>query len=208
MIRERAEDLHPRAPQLLPLPLYAGLPSDEQLAVFDPAPENHRKVVVSTNIAEASVTIEKIVFVIDCGFVKLRTFDPRTGIETLSNVPVSRASATQRAGRAGRTRAGKCFRLYTQRAFNDVMTEMGIPEIQRSNLAPVLLQLKALGIDNVVRFDFITPPPSELMVRALELLFSLGALDDYARLTKPLGLRMAEVPVDPMTAKIVGPRHL
>lgn len=202
-IRERAEDLHPRAPQLLPLPLYAGLPSDEQLAVFDPAPENHRKVVVSTNIAEASVTIEGIVFVIDCGFVKLRTFDPRTGIETLSGAPVSRASATQRAGRAGRTRAGKCFRLYAQRAFNDVMAEMGIPEIQRSNLAPVLLQLKALGIDNVVRFDFITPPPSELMVRALELLFSLGALDDYARLTKPLGLRMAEVPVDPMTAKIL-----
>ncbi|KAG0633351.1 P-loop containing nucleoside triphosphate hydrolase protein [Tuber brumale] len=203
MIRERAEDLHPRAPQLLPLPLYAGLPSDEQLAVFDPAPENHRKVIVSTNIAEASVTIENIVFVIDCGFVKLRTFDPRTGIEALSAAPVSRASATQRAGRAGRTKAGKCFRLYTQRAFNDIMAEMGIPEIQRSNLAPVLLQLKALGIDNVVRFDFITPPPSELMVRALELLFSLGALDDYARLTKPLGLRMAEMPVDPMTAKIL-----
>ncbi|RPB05101.1 P-loop containing nucleoside triphosphate hydrolase protein [Choiromyces venosus 120613-1] len=174
-----------------------------QLAVFDPAPENYRKVIVSTNIAEASVTIENIVFVIDCGFVKLRAFDPRTGIETLTAVPVSKASATQRAGRAGRTRAGKCFRLYTQRAFNDVMAEMGIPEIQRSNLAPVLLQLKALGIDNVVRFDFITPPPSELMVRALELLFSLGALDDYARLTKPLGLRMAEMPVDPMTAKIL-----
>ncbi|CAZ81000.1 unnamed protein product [Tuber melanosporum] len=174
-----------------------------QLAVFDPAPENHRKVIVSTNIAEASVTIENIVFVIDCGFVKLRTFDPRTGIEALSAVPVSRASATQRAGRAGRTKAGKCFRLYTQRAFNDIMAEMGIPEIQRSNLAPVLLQLKALGIDNVVRFDFITPPPSELMVRALELLFSLGALDDYARLTKPLGLRMAEMPVDPMIAKIL-----
>ncbi|PWW79001.1 P-loop containing nucleoside triphosphate hydrolase protein [Tuber magnatum] len=152
----------------------------KQLAVFDPAPENYRKVIVSTNIAEASVTIENIVFVIDCGFVKLRTFDPRTGIEALSAVPVSRASATQRAGRAGRTRTGKCFRLYTQKAFNDVMTEAGIPEIQRSNLAPVLLQLKALGIDNVVRFDFVTPPPSELMARALELLF-----------------------MDPMTAKIL-----
>lgn len=149
------------------------------------------------------MTIDKIVFVIDCGFVKLRAFDPRTGIETLTAVPVSKASATQRAGRAGRTRAGKCFRLYTEQAYRDVMPEMGVPEIQRSNLAPVLLQLKALGIDNVVRFDFITPPPSELMVRALELLYSLGALDDYARLTKPLGLRMAEMPVDPMTAKIV-----
>lgn len=202
-IRERSQDLHPRAPQLLPLPLYAGLPHDQQLAVFDPAPENHRKVIVSTNIAEASVTIEKIVFVIDSGFVKLRAFNPRTGIESLTAAPISKASATQRAGRAGRTRAGKCFRLYTEAAFKDEMVEMAIPEIQRSNLAPVILQLKALGIDNIVRFDFITPPPSELMVRGLELLYSLGALDEYARLTKPLGTRMAEMPLEPMTAKIV-----
>lgn len=204
-IRERSQDLHPRAPQLLPLPLYAGLPHDQQLAVFDPAPENHRKVIVCTNIAEASITIENIVFVIDSGFVKLRAFNPHTGIDSLTSVPISRASATQRAGRAGRTRAGKCFRLYTEMAFKEDMIEMVIPEVQRSNLAPVILQLKALGIDNVVRFDFITPPPSELMVRGLELLYSLGALDEYARLTKPLGTRMAEMPLDPMTAKIVSP---
>ncbi|KAH8155842.1 uncharacterized protein LAJ45_00854 [Morchella importuna] len=202
-IRSRSQDLHPRAPQILPLPLYAGLPQDAQLAVFEPAPENHRKVIVSTNIAEASVTIEKICFVIDCGFVKLRAFNPHTGIESLTVVPISKASATQRAGRAGRTRAGKCFRLYTESAFQEEMADMGVPEIQRSNLAPIILQLKALGIDNVARFAFITPPPSELMVRGLELLYSLGALDEYARLTKPLGLRMAEMPLEPMTAKIL-----
>lgn len=204
-IRERSQDLHHRAPQLLPLPLYAGLPHDQQLAVFDPPPENHRKVIVCTNIAEASITIENVVFVIDSGFVKLRAFNPHTGIDSLTSVPISKASATQRAGRAGRTRAGKCFRLYTEAAFGEDMVETVIPEIQRSNLAPVILQLKALGIDNVVRFDFITPPPSELMVRGLELLYSLGALDEYARLTKPLGARMAEMPLDPMTAKIVSP---
>ncbi|KAL7275973.1 hypothetical protein RUND412_001042 [Rhizina undulata] len=202
-IRSRSANLHPRAPKLLPLPMYAGLPTDQQLLVFDPAPENHRKVIISTNIAEASVTISDISFVIDCGFVKIRAFNPFTGIESLTVVPVSKASATQRAGRAGRTKPGKCFRLYTESAYNGVLKDTSVPEIQRSNLAPVVLQLKALGIDNIVRFDFLTSPPSELLVRALELLFALGALDDYARLTKPLGTRMAEMPLDPMTAKIL-----
>jgi ATP-dependent RNA helicase DDX35 len=168
--------------------------------VFEPAPENTRKVIVSTNIAEASVTIDGILYVIDCGFVKLRAFNPATGIETLTAVPLSKASATQRAGRAGRTRPGKCFRLYTEVTYKD-LPDASVPEIQRSNLAPVVLQLKALGIDNVARFDFLTPPPAELMIRALELLYSLGALDDYAKLTKPVGMRMAELAVEPMMAK-------
>ena len=158
---------------------------------------------MSTNIAESSVTIDGIVFVIDSGFVKLRAYNPYTGIETLTAVPVSKAAATQRAGRAGRTRPGKCFRLWTEKANKDSLADASVPEIQRSNLAPTILQLKALGIDNVARFDFVTPPPSELMVRALELLYSLGALDEYARLTKPLGTRMAELPVDPMLSRIL-----
>jgi ATP-dependent RNA helicase DDX35 len=200
-IAERSADLPSRAPQLLPLPLYAGLSSSEQLAVFDPAPEKHRKVIISTNIAEASVTIDGIAFVIDSGFVKLRAYNPHTGIETLNAVPISKAAATQRAGRAGRTRPGKCFRLYTEKVFSEVLEEASVAEVQRSNLAPVILQLKALGIDNVARFDFVTPPPAELIVRALELLYSLGALDEYARLTRPLGIRMAELPLDPMLSR-------
>ncbi|KAF8544033.1 pre-mRNA splicing factor [Trichophaea hybrida] len=201
-IAERSSELHPRAPQLLPLPLYAGLPSDAQLAVFDPAPENHRKVIASTNIAEASITIDGVGFVIDSGFVKLRAYNPFTGIETLTAVPISKAAATQRAGRAGRTKPGKCFRLYTESIFA-TLDDASIPEIQRSNLAPIILQLKALGIDNVARFSFPTAPPSELMIRALELLYSLGALDEYARLTSPLGTRIAELPVDPMLSRIL-----
>ena len=202
MITERAASLHPRAPPVLPLPLYAGLSSEQQLYVFEPAPENTRKVIVSTNIAEASVTIDGIVYVIDCGFVKLRAFNPKTNIETLTATPISKASATQRAGRAGRTKPGKCYRLYTESAYQS-LPEATVPEIQRSNLAPAILQLKALGIDNVVRFDFLTPPPAELIIRAMELLYSLGAVDDYAKLSRPLGVRMAELSVEPMMAKVL-----
>lgn len=199
-IADRAVNLNPKAPSIQALPLYAGLPTDQQMYVFEPTPENTRKVIVATNIAEASVTIDGIVYVIDCGFVKLRAYNPNTGIETLTATPVSKASATQRAGRAGRTKPGKCYRLYTEQAY-ETLPVATVPEIQRSNLAPVILQLKSLGIDNIARFDYLTPPPAELVIRALELLYSLGALDDYAKLTKPLGTRMAELAVEPMMAK-------
>lgn len=199
-VEEHSNQLPPGSQSIKPLPLYAGLSTDQQMYVFDKAPENFRKVIFSTNIAEASVTIDGIVYVVDCGFVKLRAYNPKTGIESLTATPVSKASAAQRAGRAGRTKPGKCFRLYTEEAYES-LPEANIPEIQRSNLAPFILQLKALGIDNVLRFDFITPPPAELMIRGLELLYSLGALDDYAKLTRPLGLRMAELALEPMMAK-------
>lgn len=202
MVADRSASLHPRATSILTLPLYAGLSSEQQLYVFEPAPENTRKVIVSTNIAEASVTIDGIVYVIDCGFVKLRAFNPKTGIETLTATAISKASATQRAGRAGRTKPGKCFRLYTEATYRG-LSEATVPEIQRSNLAPIILQLKALGIDNVLRFDYITAPPAELIVHALELLYSLGAVDDYAKLTRPLGVRMAELSVEPKMAKVI-----
>lgn len=202
LILDRIQNLPSDAARLQPLPLYAGLPTDQQMYVFEPAAEHTRKVILSTNIAEASVTIDGIVYVVDCGFVKLRAYNPLSGVETLTAVPVSKASAMQRAGRAGRTKPGKCFRLYTEDAYES-LDEATSPEIQRSNLAPMILQLKALGIDNIVRFDYISPPPAELVVRGLELLYSLGALDDYAKLTRPLGLRMAELSVEPMMAKVL-----
>ncbi|KAG1521224.1 hypothetical protein G6F52_006935 [Rhizopus delemar] len=201
-IYDRGKTLPKNSLSIMPLPLYAGLTVEEQLQVFDPTPKYSRKVIVSTNIAEASVTLEGIVYVIDVGFVKIRAHNPKTGMEALVVTPVSKASALQRAGRAGRVRPGKTFRLYTEETYNS-LRDTSIPEIQRSNLAPVILQLKALGIDNVLRFDFITPPPAELMTRALELLYSLKALDDVGRLTIPLGMQLAEFPVDPMLAKIL-----
>ncbi|KAL4727311.1 hypothetical protein ACLX1H_006218 [Fusarium chlamydosporum] len=199
-VSERIMDLSSKYGPLMPLPLYAGLSTEQQMYVFDKPPEGTRKVVFSTNIAEASVTIDGIVYVVDSGFVKLRAYDPRTGIESLTATPVSKAAASQRAGRAGRTKPGKCFRLYTEQSYQS-LPDANIPELQRSNLAPVILQLKALGIDNIVRFDFLSPPPSELMAKALELLYALGALDEYAKLTRPMGSRMAELAVEPMMAK-------
>ncbi|KAK8129587.1 P-loop containing nucleoside triphosphate hydrolase protein [Apiospora kogelbergensis] len=200
MISERAADLRPGSQSILALPLYAGLSTEQQMYVFEEAPKDTRKIIVSTNIAEASVTIDGIVYVIDPGFVKLKAFDPTTGIESLTATPVSKAAASQRAGRAGRTKPGKCFRLYTEDDYR-ALPDMNVPEIQRTNLAPFILQLKALGIDNVVRFNYLTPPPAELLSKATELLYSLGALDEYAKLTKPLGMRMAELAVEPMMAK-------
>lgn len=199
-VSERAADLNGQHDSLQPLPMYAGLSTEQQMYVFDKAPGRTRKVVFSTNIAEASITIEGIVYVVDCGFVKQRAYNPKTGIETLTATPVSKASSSQRAGRAGRTKPGKCFRLYTEDSFQQ-LPEANIPEIQRSDLTPVILQLKALGIDNVARFDFFSAPPSDLMAKALELLYALGALDEYAKLTRPLGFRMAELAVEPMMAK-------
>jgi ATP-dependent RNA helicase DDX35 len=124
-------------------------------------------------------------------------------MDALSVLPESQASANQRAGRAGRTAPGKCLRLFPEAAF-DALPLTTPPELARSDISTQVLQLKALGIDNLARFAYLPPaPPSEMLVRALEFLASLGALDDWGRLTKPLGERMAELPVDPMLAKVV-----
>ncbi|KAG8513345.1 putative ATP-dependent RNA helicase DHX35 [Galemys pyrenaicus] len=184
------------------LPMYAGLPSFEQMKVFERVSRSVRKVIVATNVAETSITISGIVFVIDCGFMKLRAYNPRTAIECLVVVPVSQASANQRAGRGGRNRSGKCYRLYTEEAF-DKLPQSTVPELQRSNLAPVILQLKALGVDSVLRVHFMSPPPAQSMVQALELLYALGGLDKDCRLTEPLGRRIAEFPLNPMFAKML-----
>lgn len=166
--------------RLMPVPLYAGLPGNHQLQVFEAPPRGYRKVVVSTNIAETSVTIEGIVYVIDSMFAKQKLFNPLTGLEGLLTAPISKASAVQRAGRAGRVRPGHCFRLCTEKEY-EALQEATVPEMQRCDLAPVVLQLKALGVDNVMRFEWLAPPPAEAMIRALELLHALAALDDDAR---------------------------
>lgn len=182
------------------LPLYGSLPYHEQMRVFERTPKNHRKVVVSTNVAEASVTIPNIVYVVDSGFVKLRAINPTTGFESLMVVETSRASAMQRAGRAGRVRAGYVFRLYTEESFSR-LPKKSIPEMQRCHLSYPLLQLKALGIRNLLRFPFLSPPSSKNMIQGLEILFALGALTEKGDLTSDIGLKMAEFPLPPMFSK-------
>lgn len=165
--------------------LYGTLPPAQQQRIFEPAPPPRRpggppgrKVVVSTNIAETSLTIDGIVYVVDPGFSKQKVYNPRIRVESLLVSPISKASAQQRAGRAGRTRPGKCFRLYTEGAFQKELIEQTYPEILRSNLASTVLELKKLGIDDLVHFDFMDPPAPETMMRALEELNYLACLDD------------------------------
>ena len=189
------------------VPLYASLPPQQQQKIFDEAPPPRngiagRKIVVSTNIAETSLTIDGIVYVLDPGFSKQKVYNPRIRVESLLVSPISRASAHQRAGRAGRTRPGKCFRLYTEASFKKDLQEQTYPEILRSNLGSVVLQLKKLGIDDLVHFDFMDPPAPETLMRALELLNYLGALDDDGNLTQ-VGTVMSEFPLDPQLAKMV-----
>ncbi|KAA6378022.1 MAG: putative Pre-mRNA-splicing factor ATP-dependent RNA helicase DHX16, partial [Streblomastix strix] len=188
--------------EMMICPIYSALPSELQAKIFQPTPEGARKVVVATNIAETSVTIDGIKYVIDCGYHKVKKYQARQGFEALVVEPVSRASALQRKGRAGRTQTGKCYRLYTEHSYNNDLIEENIPEIQRADLSHIILLLKSLGIDNLVKFDFVDPPQIESMMRAVEQLFALGALNSRGELTK-LGRRMAEFPVDPQLAKSI-----
>ena len=183
---------------LLVLPLYSGLPADAQLRAFERPPQGVRKVVVATNIAETSVTIDGVVYVVDCGFTKLRAANP-SGEEALVVVPASQASARQRAGRAGRVRSGSYYSLMTLDSFRNLEAQTP-PEMQRCSLASVVLQLKALGVSNVLRFDFLSPPPPDALANALETLYALGAIDGSGALTTPHGERMALLPLDPHPA--------
>ncbi|XP_034963144.2 pre-mRNA-splicing factor ATP-dependent RNA helicase DHX16 isoform X2 [Zootoca vivipara] len=202
MLQDRCRRLGSKIAELLVLPIYANLPSDMQAKIFEPTPPGARKVVVATNIAETSLTIDGIIYVIDPGFCKQKSYNARTGMESLIVTPCSRASANQRAGRAGRVAAGKCFRLYTAWAYKNEMEETTVPEIQRTNLGNVVLLLKSLGINDLIHFDFMDPPPHETLVLALEQLYALGALNHLGELTK-LGRKMAELPVDPMLSKMI-----
>ncbi|KAK0626926.1 pre-mRNA splicing factor ATP-dependent RNA helicase PRP43 [Immersiella caudata] len=187
-------------------PLYGTLPPAQQQRIFDKAPgplrqggRPGRKCVVATNIAETSLTIDGIVYVVDPGFSKQKIYNPRSRVESLLVSPISKASAQQRAGRAGRTRPGKCFRLYTEKAFKKELIEQTYPEILRSNLANTVLELKKLGVEDLVHFDLMDPPAPETMMRALEELNYLACLDDDGELTK-LGSLASEFPLDPALA--------
>ncbi|KAK3052006.1 DEAH-box ATP-dependent RNA helicase prp43 [Extremus antarcticus] len=187
-------------------PLYGSLPPAQQQRIFDPAPppfreggKPGRKCIISTNIAETSLTIDGIVYVVDPGFSKQKVYNPRIRVESLLVSPISKASAQQRAGRAGRTRPGKCFRLYTEEAFKNELIEQSYPEILRSNLASTVLELKKLGVDDLVHFDLMDPPAPETLMRALEELNYLACLDDEGELTH-MGTLASSFPLDPALA--------
>ncbi|GAM27916.1 hypothetical protein SAMD00019534_110920, partial [Acytostelium subglobosum LB1] len=202
ILMQRTRGLGSKIKELIITRIYSTLPTDLQAKIFEPTPPNARKVVLATNIAETSLTIDGIIYVIDPGFCKQKNYNPRTGMESLVVTPVSKASANQRKGRAGRVAPGKCFRLFTAWAFENELDENTIPEIQRTNLGNVVLMLKSMGINDLIHFDFMDPPPAETLIKALEQLYALGALNDRGQLTK-LGRRMAEFPLDPQLSKMV-----
>ena len=201
-LQETARKLGSTIPEMIICPIYANLPTELQAKIFEPTPPGARKVVLATNIAETSLTIDGIVYVIDPGLVKENVYNSRTGMESLVVTPCSRASANQRSGRAGRVGPGKCFRLYTKWAFYNELEANTTPEIQRTNLNSVVLLLKSLGINNLIEFDFMDPPPAETLIGAIEQLYALGAINSQGELTK-VGRQMAEFPTDPMLAKAI-----
>ncbi len=201
-LQERLDHLGDDIPPLMILPIYSTLPSDLQAKIFDKAPDGTRKCIVSTNIAETSLTVDGIIYVIDTGYVKMKVYNSKVGMDALTVYPCSQAGANQRAGRAGRTGPGTCWRLFTESAFAHEMLQTTVPEIQRTNLANVVLLLKSLNVQDVGDFDFMDPPPAENIAAASYQLWILGALDDNGGLTQ-LGRRMAEFPLDPSLAKML-----
>ncbi|KAJ2165754.1 ATP-dependent RNA helicase [Coemansia sp. RSA 353] len=200
LLLESAAQLPRGVPRLLPCPIFAALPQAQQARVFEPAPEFTRKVVLATNIAETSLTIPGIRHVVDSGVHKVRGFDPRVG-ESLLVEPISKSSARQRTGRAGREAAGFSYRLYTEADFAQ-LPEDSVPEIKRCQLSMVVLQLKASGVDNVMKFDFMDRPSKRSLKHALLELYALEALDDKGALTE-LGKWMSEFPLEPSYSKVI-----
>ncbi|TFJ87523.1 hypothetical protein NSK_000874 [Nannochloropsis salina CCMP1776] len=190
-IRDESANYTSTHGELAVYPLYSSLPPTQQQKIFSEAPGPQapgappgRKVVVSTNIAETSLTIDGIVYVVDPGFSKQKIYNPRVRVESLLVSPISRASAQQRSGRAGRTRPGKCFRLYTEKSFQKDLQEQTYPEILRSQMSNVVLTLLKLGVEDLVHFDFMDPPAPETLARALEELNYLGAISDEGLITQ------------------------
>lgn len=182
--------------------LYAALPPQAQMLAFAPKPPGcTRKIILATNIAETSVTLDGIRYVVDCGKHKTRDFNDITGMESLTVQEISKAQAAQRMGRSGRVSEGVCFRLYTEDAFH-ALAKSSVPEILRVNLAQVVLMLKGMGVHDPSNFDYLTPPSQQSMKRACELLYALEALDNQLELTE-YGKKMALLPVDPIYAHLL-----
>jgi pre-mRNA-splicing factor ATP-dependent RNA helicase DHX38/PRP16 len=189
-------------PPIAVLPMYSQLPADLQAKIFERAQDNARKVIVATNIAETSLTVDGIMYVIDTGFNKLKVYNPRIGMDALQITPISQANSNQRAGRAGRTGPGHAYRLFTEAAFKNEFFPNSIPEIQRTNLANIVLLLKSLGVQNLLQFEFMDPPPQETLLNSMYQLWVLGGLDDTGQLTK-VGRKMSQFPLDPSLAKML-----
>ncbi|KAG0153390.1 hypothetical protein PDIDSM_5243 [Penicillium digitatum] len=201
LVNEYAMSMDPSLPKILVLPLFAALPQAAQQRVFTPAPPRTRKVVLSTNIAETSVTVSGVRHVIDCGKAKVKQFRTRLGLDSLLVKPISKSAAIQRKGRAGREAPGQCFRLYTEKDYL-ALDETNTPEILRCDLSQALLNMKARGVDDIVGFPFLTRPPREALEKALLQLLNINALEDDGKISA-VGLHIAKLPLTPTLGRVL-----
>lgn len=190
------------APKLLPLPLFAALPHQEQQRVFQPAPTGTRRVILATNIAETSVTVPGVRFVIDSGKCKKKQFRSQLNLDSLLVKPVSKSSANQRRGRAGREAPGLCYRLYTESEYLKFAQDND-PEILRCDLSQVVLSLKARGVNDIGSFPFLTAPRRSALERAVFHLLQLGALDPDSGAITPIGREIALLPLPPNLGRVL-----
>ena len=201
LLEEYATNLTADYPKMLVLPLFAALPQHAQQRIFQSAPPNTRKVILSTNIAETSVTVPGVRFVVDTGKAKIKQFRNRLALDSLLIKPISRSSADQRKGRAGREAPGQCYRLYTQEGYN-TLEKNATPEILRCDLSAAVLTMKARGVPDPLSFPFLTPPPRDAMEKALLQLLQLSALDENGSISTT-GKSIARLPLTPTLGRVV-----
>ncbi|KAF4274414.1 hypothetical protein CNMCM8812_005444 [Aspergillus fumigatus] len=201
LVNEYAAGMDPALPKVQVLPLFAALPQVAQQRVFLPAPPRTRKIILATNIAETSVTVSGVRFVVDCGKAKIKQFRTRLGLDSLLVKPISKSAAIQRKGRAGREAPGQCYRLYTEKDYL-ALDETNTPEILRCDLSQALLNMKARGVDDVMGFPFLTRPPRESLEKALLQLLSIDALEESGKISS-IGLHIAKLPLTPTLGRVL-----
>ncbi|KAJ5745283.1 ATP-dependent RNA helicase prh1 [Penicillium odoratum] len=201
LVNEYATGMDPNLPRIQVLPLFAALPQAAQQRVFAPAPPRTRKVILATNIAETSVTVSGVRYVVDCGKAKVKQFRTRLGLDSLLVKPISKSAAIQRKGRAGREAPGQCFRLYTESDYLK-LDETNTPEILRCDLSQALLNMKARGVDDIARFPFLTLPPREALEKALLHLLNIDALNESGGISE-VGLKIAKLPLTPTLGRVL-----
>ncbi|PYI05080.1 P-loop containing nucleoside triphosphate hydrolase protein [Aspergillus sclerotiicarbonarius CBS 121057] len=201
LVNEYATGMDPALPKIQVLPLFAALPQAAQQRVFLPAPPRTRKIILATNIAETSVTVSGVRFVVDCGKAKVKQFRSRLGLDSLLVKPISKSAAIQRKGRAGREAPGQCYRLYTEKNYLD-LDEVNTPEILRCDISSALLNMKARGVDDIMGFPFLTRPPREALEKALLQLLSIEALEETGKISA-IGMHIAKLPLTPTLGRVL-----
>lgn len=201
LVDEYAMGMDPALPRVQVLPLFAALPQAAQQRVFVPAPPRTRKIILATNIAETSVTVSGVRYVVDCGKAKVKQFRARLGLDSLLVKPISKSAAIQRKGRAGRESSGQCLRLYTEKDYLG-LDETNTPEILRCDLSQALLNMKARGVDDIMRFPFLTRPPREALEKALLQLLNIDALEESGKISA-IGLHIAKLPLTPTLGRVL-----